>query len=480
MILAFVLATIAAAPQPLTLSEALRVASGNPAVQKALAQQHVAEARMGEAESGYLPQGNAQVIYQRSTANFAPRPGLNFPFPPPSNQTVDYYQGEITITEPVWDFGRTQAAVQGAQAAIRGAGAGVLASLSGVAFQVRTAYYAALAADESLQAARETEHDALVHLAAAQARLAAGTVSPLDVAQAEVSEGNAQIALVQAQSGQALAIAQLATAMGVTAHPPWALVEPSELSQPVPGVEEAVRVAAAHRPERRELMAALEASEQQLAQARSAWFPIIAAQGQLSDGGLALDNLVWNWFLGGTISIPFLSGGADYHRLEEARAAVDSARADLAALDLQIRLDVTQALLNVAQARARLLPASRLVAEAREQMRLAEGRYLAGAGSELEVTDAQASLASALATQVQARLDQGTALAQLLHAEGLGITSQMKSPHSRRAEPSSPLSTGDAKRHCTSLAGESAALGYWEAPGTIHEMNSAHRGRGPR
>ena len=59
-----------------------------------------------------------------------------------------------------------------------------------------------------------------------------------------------------------------------------------------------------------------------------------------------------------------------------------------------------------------------LVAQAQENLELAEGRYQAGVGSIVELTDAQAALTSARAQQVRAGYDLATARARLTRAVG--------------------------------------------------------------
>jgi len=58
------------------------------------------------------------------------------------------------------------------------------------------------------------------------------------------------------------------------------------------------------------------------------------------------------------------------------------------------------------------------VVNAREQLRLAEGRYQAGVGNMIELGDAQVAMTTAAAQEVQAHFGLATARAQLLLALG--------------------------------------------------------------
>ena len=84
----------------------------------------------------------------------------------------------------------------------------------------------------------------------------------------------------------------------------------------------------------------------------------------------------------------------------------------------QVRLGVEQARLAVRAAKAALGAANEAEANAREQLRLAEGRYQAGVGSIIELGDAQVAATTAAAQKVQADYNVSTARAQLLNALG--------------------------------------------------------------
>ena len=60
----------------LSLAEAERIAlEHQPSLAQARGQSEAAEGRVEQARSGYLPQVNLTATYQRTTGNYAPRPG---------------------------------------------------------------------------------------------------------------------------------------------------------------------------------------------------------------------------------------------------------------------------------------------------------------------------------------------------------------------------------------------------------------------
>ena len=83
-----------------------------------------------------------------------------------------------------------------------------------------------------------------------------------------------------------------------------------------------------------------------------------------------------------------------------------------------LRFQVQQAVLTVRAAKASIDAANEALVNAREQLRLAEGRYQAGVGSIIELGDSQVAATNAAAQEVQADFNLSTARAQLLSALG--------------------------------------------------------------
>jgi outer membrane protein len=115
---------------------------------------------------------------------------------------------------------------------------------------------------------------------------------------------------------------------------------------------------------------------------------------------------------------PFLQGGLTRGQLHEARANLAGIDAQVDALRLQVEIDVHQAQLAVRGAKASGVAAEEAVVNAREQLRLAEGRYAGGLGNAIELSDAQVAFTNAAAQAVQARYNLAIARAQLATALG--------------------------------------------------------------
>jgi outer membrane protein len=93
-------------------------------------------------------------------------------------------------------------------------------------------------------------------------------------------------------------------------------------------------------------------------------------------------------------------------------------RAELVQERQQVQLDVVQALLGVRAAKVAITTAQEVETNTKEQLRLAEGRYQAGAGSIIELQDGQVADSNAAAQVIQAEYGLYVARASLKKALG--------------------------------------------------------------
>jgi len=124
------------------------------------------------------------------------------------------------------------------------------------------------------------------------------------------------------------------------------------------------------------------------------------------------------------ISIPILDAGLARSRVQEARGVVAAAEINRRTAVDQTQVDVQQAFVTLSQARARVAVANAGVVQALEAARLARVRYTTGVSQQpgvspqLELSNAQTTLAQAQSNQVNALYDYNNARAQLDRAIG--------------------------------------------------------------
>ena len=423
---ALLLLLAAAPPRTVTLEEAIRAAQANqPQILQARAGTVAAAARAGEALAPLLPQLTGNAAYQLATENFVTRPG-SFPggittgLRSPSWTTTNFWSFGLTLSQLIWDFGQTTGRWDSAKKSADAQRDTERYTTLQVLLGVRTAFFSARAGKELVAVARDTLANQQAHLRQTQGFVEVGTQPEIALAQARTNVANAQVQVINAENAYETAKAQLNQAMGVEGPTDYDVA--SETAAPVDGedqptdalLQEALRA----RPDVASLEVQVQAQQATIGSVKGGYLPSIGASTSFTDAGPELGNTVWNWNVTATLTWNLFQGGLTRSQVQEAQANLDGVAAQLAGLRQQVRLDVDQARLAVRAAKASLSAADDALANSREQLRLAEGRYQVGAGSILELSDAQVSATSAAAQRVQAGYNLATARAQLLRALG--------------------------------------------------------------
>jgi outer membrane protein len=197
---------------------------------------------------------------------------------------------------------------------------------------------------------------------------------------------------------------------------------PGEALPPVAGEDQGIdpllEEALLDRPDLAALDRQVRSQELTLSATRGAFGPSLGVSTGITDAGTSLDSTAWNWNATLTLTWDLFQGGLTRSQVAEAQANLDRARAQRDQLRQTVRLELEQARLGVRAAKSALDAAGEALVNARERLRLAEGRYRAGAGSAIELGDAQVASTAAAAQRVQAEFNLASARAQLLRALG--------------------------------------------------------------
>jgi outer membrane protein len=438
----------AARAQPgrvLTFEEALRIARAtHPQLQVAHAQSEVADARAYESRAALLPQVNGTAYYERTTNNQpsgGSSAGTNTVISTATGtatstattigsgtggsshgsfDTSNYFRFGVTASQLIYDFGQTTGRWNAAKTAARSQLDSEVRTAQQVSYNVRAAYYNAAATYALVKVAQDGLTNQEAHLVQAQGFVRAGTQPEIALAQALTNRATARVQLITAQNAHDVAKAQLNQAMGVEGPIDYEVEVP--VVEPVAdedkSTDELLPTAIKARPDLQALADQIKAQEYTISATKGGYYPGLSAITSLSDGGPAVDNLAWNWYGMLQLSWPIFGGGITNEQVREARATISVLRGQFEIQRLQIRLDLEQARLAVRAAKASEEATHEAVVNAREQLRLAEGRYQAGVGNMIELGDAQVAMTTAAAQEVQAHFGLATSRAQLLLALG--------------------------------------------------------------
>jgi len=173
----------------------------------------------------------------------------------------------------------------------------------------------------------------------------------------------------------------------------------------------------ANRPELHSLRAQQQAAAESISSLQKQYLPSVSGNAQYNWSGREYP-LLQGWLWGVTLTVPLFDDILTTAQIGEQQATLRNLQAQEENLRQQVALEVRQSFLNLRQAEEAIRVSDQTLVQARENLDLAEGRYSAGVGNIIELTDAQVLLTTARANNIQALYNYRTAVAQLEKAIG--------------------------------------------------------------
>ncbi len=398
----------------LTMEEAVAIAlETQPQIQARLGDYAAARYRVDQAMAPLLPQISASVSSsRRQSSTFVGASTSPVASTRDFGETLDAH---IALSQLLFDFGKSMAATDARKKLAAVALEDVELQRQLIALAVKEAYTNILFAQRLIRVNQQALDRAELNLRSARGFFEVGTRPRSDVARAEVDVANARVDLIRARNAERLARVALNTAMGIDLDSPTQ-VQDNLVYEPIVLDRAEIRAEALRqRPEYRQIRLQAQAAEATERQTLRDFFPDVTGSGAY--GGVRSDlDEVWSITL--SLSWTLYDGGGRIARYREARAILEAARARVRALELDIGRDVEQSQITVEEAQERLQAAQTAVVSAQENFRLAQGRFDAGVGTILELTDAQLALTQAQNLEAQALADYRIALYRLDRARG--------------------------------------------------------------
>ena len=411
-------APLPSAPGALTLDAAIAQALTNqPEIQARLKDYDAARFRVDEALSVLLPQITGVASTTKSHAvivQTTPSTGVTSVFT--SNREFQQtFNTQLQFSQVLFDFGQNGAAVQAARKTADAALSDYANQRLQVSDTVKEAYTNINLARHLTAVAQQSLERAQLNLESARGFYETGAQAFFTVTRAEVDVANAQVALIQARNAEDIARVALNTVMGIAVDAPTE-VEDNLIFEPV-SLEPAPLHAASltQRPEYRQAKLRADAFRATVTQMERSFLPTITGNSFIGGFTTSL-NPAWSATL--AMTWPLFDGGSTIARLREAKANLGAAELRIKQTALTIAQQVEQARVNVREAAQRIEAAKIAVASARENYRLAQGRFEVRVGTIIELTDAQLALTQAQQTQAQALADYRIGLARLDLAVG--------------------------------------------------------------
>lgn len=419
------------AQEPLSVRRAVQLAlERHPAVEAAASRTKSAESRASLARAGLLPRVTYSEVWARSDnpvyvfsslltqrqfdeANFAidrlNRPGF-----------LNNFQSQVTVDQTVYDWGATRANVRAADLGRAVSSEQERQTRLILMARVIRAYYGAVLARASLEAARNALRSAEADLVRAEAVRKAGMSTDADVLSIQV-----HVAAVRQQDIRRSYDARVATAalnellgMPLESEPvlTTSLTPVRSIAQDAKAYESS---AAENRPERKQAALAAEIAGQQVKAAASALLPQVSVRGAfeanrqefIRKGGA-------NWLVAASLRWTLFDGMGTKSRIAETRSNLITARAGEREASNAVKLQAYQAWANARAAEERLNVAAAVVAQAEESLRITKNRYDNGLSTVTDLLRNEVALLDARTRRLAAMHDQRVAMAEVELAAG--------------------------------------------------------------
>lgn len=336
-------------------------------------------------------------------------PGFNFvTFTPEANSVL----AQVNARYDLFTGGQKLAELARSGAALEGAHAGELRQRFATAFFTEADYYAVLESQELARVARERRRRAEEQLAVARARVVSGASVQTDSLELRLELTRARVNQLDRESQLRLARLGLGRRVGAAGPVDAAPLDTVPTPDLPLTLADAIVQAAAQGPQYREARANERAAGAIYRGRLGDYLP----HASLSANALAFDNRFFPEVFKRTgftltVSFPLWDNGRRELAVSQARVNRDVFRAIRQDMDRAVQLDVTAAYDGYLTARATTELAAQGLAVARENYRVQQSRYSAGATAITELLRAQEGLNEAEVQLAQARYVTRLALA---------------------------------------------------------------------
>ena len=340
------------------------------------------------------------------------------------------YGNTLSLTMPIYTGGQLEGAIKAADLAMNANELGLELCKQQVKAATMSAYYQALQAKNQIKVAQDSVNTLTEHLKNVNAQYTVGTVAKSDVLGTQVQMANAEQNLINANNSYDVAIASLNNVMGLPTDTELNLTDSLDYNVYEIPLEECTAYARSNRPD--VLMADYQVAiaEAGVQQAKAGYMPKVNAQASKSwagdspfgseetDARYGQNN---NWTAGVVLSWDIWDNNITQSKVNQSKAAVAKAEAAAENTRQSGDLEVRTAYLNLKAAEKSINTTQVAVDKAQEDYKIAQVRYAAGVGTNLDVMDAEEKLAQAQTNYYTALYNYNSSKAALDKAMGIMV-----------------------------------------------------------
>jgi len=286
------------------------------------------------------------------------------------------------------------------------------------AFNVTQSYFGVLRAAKYVKLSEESKEMAESHLNQIKMLLAAGVSTRADQLRAEVQLANSEVGLTKAKNSLELAKDAFNNSLGRELEQEVDLKDEGFTGTllMIPDYKEILRLALENRPDWRIYLFNESIAQETLRVSQLEYLPTVFLSAQTGNRVTeypGFDSSTNSWSVVGAASWTIFDGLGRENRIKEAAANLDSQKAAKEQVRNGVALEVRDVCFTLKSAAETIASAKKAVSSAEENQKVSSLRFMSGAGTNLEVLDAQVSLTQARINYLQSLFDLETARAKL-------------------------------------------------------------------
>ncbi len=379
--------------------------------------------------SNLLPNVNGGVIENVETESFtalgfskiAPffsSPGAPLAKFPSVTPAFNYLDARVSLSQSLFNFGdleRERASTEN----LKAANFSYKDAREVVVLAIGNAYLQAIAAAAQVDTAEAQVKTAQALYTKTADQQKAGTSPAIDTLRAQVELQTRQQQLIVSRNNLAKQTLTVSRVIGLPPGQPFVLTEkaPYQELTPLP-LEVYLQRAYSSRFDFQAAEAQVRAAELSMRAASAGRYPSLDLSANVGEIGTNPGQAGTTWQLTGGLNIPIFPGNRVHGDVLEAESQLKQARSQLSNLRGQIDYDVRTALLDLKAAADQVEVAKSSVDLAQQTLTQARDRFAAGVTDNLEVVEAQESLATAHETYIESLYAHNLAKVELARAIG--------------------------------------------------------------
>jgi outer membrane protein len=391
-----------------------------------------ADAQVGEAWSGALPQLSVSGVYTRNIMKpvlFIP---ANTPLLNPTNQTAaidigsaNAYAMNASLTQPLYSR-KIGVALQIASGYRDFTDQMYTATKQMVVREVKKSFYLVLLAKKLVDANRQGLDVVKANYENVQAQYRNGTAAEFDMLRAEVQFANTEPLVISADNNLALAINALKNLLAIPLDQDLILDGEFTFEElPEAAMIDSRKAALSTNPMILSLSLQETLLEKNVSIERAGYFPSLDLVGgyswQAQDNTFQFNNYNWAKMLnvGLSLRFPLFDGLRTSNRVQEAENDLEKIHYTRIKAEEGLKIQIQSAELKMAEASRRIAGQEKYIDQAQKAVRIAQTRFKNGVGTQLELLDAQVAMTRAQTNYAQAIYDYLVAKAEWQYAVGI-------------------------------------------------------------